>query len=298
MEHVPVPGSPTNMNDKTIAIPRTIWMLWFQGLADAPFVVKKCVDSWVRENPTWNVVVLDRNNLGDYVSLALPDEKLQALSLNLQSDLIRLQILSDHGGVWADTTAFCMKPLDEWIDDYTESGFFAFHRPGRDRMLSTWFIASAKGSPMVSRLKDRMLSLFAENTFNVTGKLQRNLSYYLGKVLNRSEATTEYWFLPIFTKILRICPYYVVHYLCKRLVDSDPECQSIWNRMKKFDAVPLHSICRYGLLSPVSDALKHEIDEGGVPVYKLTWKYDENAASPSSALHYLVQSRGGPRRGD
>ena len=109
-------------------IPRKIWLFWSQGVSEAPFIVKKCIDSWVKENPTWDVVVLDENNLNKYISLNLPKNVIANLCIAHQSDLIRLALLSKYGGIWTDATTFCTKPLDEWIDDAcSEAGFFVFH---------------------------------------------------------------------------------------------------------------------------------------------------------------------------
>lgn len=34
-------------------IPKTIWFLLFQGLGNAPYVLRKCHESWVTKNPGW-----------------------------------------------------------------------------------------------------------------------------------------------------------------------------------------------------------------------------------------------------
>ena len=54
-------------------IPRKIWILWYQGLSQAPFMVKTCIDSWIRENPNWEITILDTENLREYITLDLPD---------------------------------------------------------------------------------------------------------------------------------------------------------------------------------------------------------------------------------
>ena len=46
---------------------RTIWFLWFQGLAAAPLVIQRCYQSWVAKNPAWDVVVLDDSTIPRYV---------------------------------------------------------------------------------------------------------------------------------------------------------------------------------------------------------------------------------------
>ena len=147
------------MSGSTHPIPRTVWILWHQGLDKAPLVVQKCVESWIKENPCWDVVVLDAESLKKYVTPDLPPEKLATLDLTKQSNLIRLQLLSDYGGVWADATLLCLRPLDEWIDECTASGFFAFAFPdGSSRVLSTWFLASQRQCPIVVKWRQRYAS--------------------------------------------------------------------------------------------------------------------------------------------
>ena len=59
------------------------------------------------------------------------------------ADQIRIELLHTHGGVWADATAMCATPLDDWLPErMTASGFFAFDRPTPDRMIASWFLAA------------------------------------------------------------------------------------------------------------------------------------------------------------
>lgn len=60
------------------------------------------------------------------------------------SNLIRLELLCRHGGAWADATTVCARPLDEWLPQHSQSGFFAFAAPGGGRPLSTWFLAATQ----------------------------------------------------------------------------------------------------------------------------------------------------------
>lgn len=279
------------MRNEQDLIPRTIWVLWYQGQADAPFLVQKCIDSWVKQNPTWEVVILNNDNLGEYIVSDLPADKLESISLTEQSNLVRLQLLSDYGGVWADATTICMAPLDEWIDDYARSGFFAFERPGVDRIMSSWFIASVKNGPIVSKLRSHYCAFFLKNEFNIKGKRKQKILRRLERILNKSEKTTRFWFSPIVTKIFKVCPYFIFHYMFERLVSKDSECKTIWKNTKKVSADLPHRIQRAGIFSPLNEEYKAEIDERHVPVYKLTWKYDHHKYGPSSLLHYLLEGR-------
>jgi len=186
-------------------------MLWYQGLDGAPLVVKKCVESWIRENPGWDVVVLDAESLKRYVTPDLPPDKLARLDLTKQSNLVRLQLLADFGGVWVDATVLCLRPLDEWIDECTASGFFAFAFPdGHSRVLSTWFLVSERHCPIVVKWRQRYASFFLENDLDAnTGRARDLAKRALTRVLDRSRRTTRYWLSPVVTRLLRIYPYFV-----------------------------------------------------------------------------------------
>jgi len=279
------------MSEGTKLIPKKIWMLWFQGLSDAPFVVKKCVDSWVNENPNWEVIILDENNLSKYVVIDLPEKKYANLTMQGKSDLIRLHLLSEYGGVWADGTTFCMKPLDDWIDGCTASGFFAFHRPARDTIMGSWFLVSEKGGPIVVKWRERMNSFWLENNFGIKTRFKKIIIKLLKKILNRSEKTTKYWFSPIVTKFLKVHPYGVIFYMFERLVSEDYECQKIWEETKKISAVGPHRVKRCGLFSPVNEEIKREIDEKHMPMYKLTWREGHKRYTSSTLLYYLFEGK-------
>ena len=273
------------------SIPTKLWLLWFQGLDEAPYLVQKCIESWVKKNPTWEITVLDNSNLHNYMDTTIFDNELSKLPLVKKSNLVRLRLLEEYGGVWADATTYCTTPLDEWIQEATtSSGFFVFHKPGPDRVMSNWFMASEKNSKIISKLKQDYISFFSNNNFNVNTKAKKNFAKKIGKILNRSANTTLHWFSPLFTKILKIHPYAIFHYMFYRLVTNDTECRKIWDKTKKISADGPHRIQRFGMLASPDDIIKKEIDEKKTTVYKLTWKYKHENYSSSSVLHYLFES--------
>ncbi len=178
-------------NKPNSKIPRRIWILWYQGLSEAPFIVKKCITSWKNENPNWDVIVLDKENLNDYIDDVLPPEKIEKLTFTKRSDLFRLQLLTKFGGVWADATTLCMKPLDDWIDEYSTSGFFAFNKPGNDRILSSWFIASQKNCPIIAKWNEFFISYFQQNNFKIEGLLKQKMINFLSRFFNKNVGTTK-----------------------------------------------------------------------------------------------------------
>jgi hypothetical protein len=277
------------MKEQNKIIPKKIWMLWTQGLTEAPFIVKKCIDSWIRKNPTWDIVILDAGSLKKYIELDIPDNVFSSLSLAAQSDLVRLALLSKHGGVWTDATTFCMKPLDEWFSEYTESGFFTFYKPHPDRILSTWFMAAEKESPIISKLYSQLCMYWVNNNFKKPVMWQRKLRGILARLLNGNKKTTKYWFSTLVTKVFRIHPYLVIHYMFERVVATDIESKLIWDTTKKLSADGPHEIQRHGFFNLPSRKIMKNINEKNTPLYKLTWKYDHSKYMQGTLLHYLLE---------
>src|SRR3954471_21109709 len=132
------------------AVPRLLWLYWEQGWEAAPELVRLCRRSWEALNPGWAIICLD----ADSASWLVPREAWQprpAMRANHKANLLRLHLLARQGGVWADATTFCAAPLDAWLPPLVESGFFAFARPGPDRLLSTWLLAATPGHVLIEK---------------------------------------------------------------------------------------------------------------------------------------------------
>lgn len=138
-------------------LPEVIWMLWLQGWDRAPRIVRACRQSWEANNPDWTIHCLDRLNVVKFVAnrdilaaLIDPDQPPEATS-----DRLRIALLAQHGGVWADATTYCLRPLNDWLFEVLDSGFFAFDRPTSDRLLSSWFLAAKPANYLVQKWAER-----------------------------------------------------------------------------------------------------------------------------------------------
>lgn len=95
-------------------LPRLVWLFWAQGFDEStPALVQDVARSWAFHNPTWRIMRLDQWNVTRFVNVS-------RLRFNghwaASSDLLRLSLLADYGGVWADATLLCFQPLDAWAD--------------------------------------------------------------------------------------------------------------------------------------------------------------------------------------
>jgi hypothetical protein len=219
---------------------KTIWSLWLQGWDMAPEVVRACARSWSRLNPSWAIHRLTRDHVRELLPPASPFERTLQLSLPPEalSDIVRLELLARFGGVWVDATTYCLVPLDRWLGSAMTQGFFAFDRPGPDRMLSTWFIAAEPSSPVILRWR----------------------------------ALAElYW-----SQRSRRGNYFWLHYLFEDGYRADPEVRRIWDATPKYPAgSPLMFVpYQQTLYSPLSCAARKIVEGAATPLLKLTHKLD------------------------
>ena len=269
-------------------IRKRLFSFWYQGEAAAPELVKACINQVRSLHPDWDVQVLDVNTVEGWIDpIPVPHEKFHQLRLAHQSDLVRTQLLLRHGGVWADPTVFMVRPLDQWLPKYMDSGLFLFYRPGRDRLISNWFIAAEPGNVLLGRLYERLCRYWSENEFDNLGRPQSDVAEFVGRVLNRNLFLPRMWLRKPVVHLLRTAPYMVYHYQFAELVARDRACQEIWRRTPKISADGPHRLLRYGLLSPLSPEVRHWIDDADPPLFKLTWKLSADEVPPGSVLAYL-----------
>lgn len=154
---------------------RKIWFYWAQGIEDAPEIVKESLKSWQIMNPEYDVVVLNKDNIVDYVGCD-PNKELANASVKLgeagKSDFIRLLLLYYNGGIWVDATSFCLKPLRIWLDSQHEkNSFINFkQKPGNayDRVFVSWFLSSNQGSKELRKLLDLTVEyIFRDRKFEI-----------------------------------------------------------------------------------------------------------------------------------
>lgn len=106
-----------------------IWVCWWQGLDYAPDVVKKCVESIIRNAGDHQVMIVTEENYRDFVDIPFwVEEKFHKgiISRTHYSDILRLSLLAQHGGMWLDATFFCSEPV---LSNYFQSPLWTVKRP-------------------------------------------------------------------------------------------------------------------------------------------------------------------------
>ena len=117
---------------------KNLWMFWEQGIehlesqayiADSKNKADiECVRAWKILNPTWDIRVLNKTEamqLSPRYAVLARDTTGRHTSVK-RSNILRLELLSLYGGVWADTSICPFQPLDTFVPDLLQSnGFFA-----------------------------------------------------------------------------------------------------------------------------------------------------------------------------
>jgi capsular polysaccharide synthesis protein len=229
-------------------LPRRIWIYWEQGWDEAPELVAACRRSWIDRNPDWELVSLDSANLSRHVAMG-SETAGKPLSRNHLANMIRLRLLAGQGGVWVDATTFCSTPLTDWLPSLMETGFFAFSRPGKDRLLSTWFLASEPGHPLAA------------------GWLDRAIRYW--RLVDKADF------------------YHWCHYLFADACRDDPRFRAFWAATPRLSADGPHQVqYRADRTDGIADLLE-SLAAARVPVHKLSWRLawpPADAATPLAAL--------------
>jgi len=101
-------------NEKNITEDSPIWMMWYQGIENAPPIVKSCIQSVILNRAKQPVHIIDKYNYENYIKLpSYIKEKFNNgnFSITHFSDIVRMGLLFKYGGYWIDSTYFINTPL-------------------------------------------------------------------------------------------------------------------------------------------------------------------------------------------
>lgn len=234
-------------------------MYWAQGFDDTPHVVKKCVESWQHYNPDYEIRCIDDISLDDYIDMEswLPNEWNKPSGCHKtkygkgeirpahKSDIVRLLLLEKYGGVYVDATVWCNMPLNNWLHNHTEGGFFAFSNPNENNLIANWFIASVSQHYLVCEWLKNIKDFWRDTS-----------------------ADDEY-------------EYFVHQNIFKKLYESDNDFRYVWDLFKKIDVrikidVPIHEregchyFVPYNLWNLQKGIKRFKVDSKTTQMYKLT----------------------------
>ena len=142
-------------------IPSDIYTYW-HDVSYMPETVTKCLDSWKRHNPTYTIHIINKDNLEQYVPIDWTSMK-HATTHQFKSDMIRLYVLAERGGIWMDASIYLHKSLD-WIHSYqqhTKCEYVGYEQNTYSyyQGVESWFFACIPHSRFVSDWKDEFFTI-------------------------------------------------------------------------------------------------------------------------------------------
>lgn len=232
-----------------------VWFCWLQGLENAPELVKRCYDSLRVHMPDKEFVIIDKNNVFEYISL--PEHIVRKWENGILqpayiSDLIRLELLIRYGGYWIDATVFCTNAsLLEQIDSVPlfMYSFYYFGFNPEIMELNNWFIHSTTNQNILC--------------------LTRELLHAYWKDYDRA---VNYFIFHIFMTIA--CEYYGEEY----------------GRMPIVSQAEAHVLATY--IGEPYDQMKYEILKKCTGFHKLSTRFSEKETSGENTFYtYLINGK-------
>jgi len=104
-----------------------VWFFWWQGEENMPPVVKTCYDTLKYYANGHSVTLITKDNFKAFVSLPdyiLKKVEKKKVSITHLSDVLRMRLVYEHGGLWLDSTVLLTAPLPALPSICSHLGFW------------------------------------------------------------------------------------------------------------------------------------------------------------------------------
>ncbi|MBD8071310.1 glycosyltransferase family 32 protein [Bacillus sp. PS06] len=132
--------------DHTNRIPKIIHYCWF-GAKEKPEIVKKCMESWRKNLPLYEIVEWNETNF-DIHSNTYVKQAYDAGKFAFVSDYVRVYVLYHYGGIYLDTDVEVFKSFDDLL--YHRS-FWGFEQ---ENYIATSTIGAERGNVLIKQFLD------------------------------------------------------------------------------------------------------------------------------------------------
>lgn len=162
--------TPINYIDKNCKV----WIFWWQGEESLPELNRMTINSVKKNLSNHELIILTKDNVKDYCTL--PDEifdKLEngLLSITNFSDVLRFNLLANHGGIWIDSTLLMTNHIDENLYNYSfytiKHNKFANTHICRGKW-STFFMGASINNQLMQFVNEMLLSYCDKYDYFVT----------------------------------------------------------------------------------------------------------------------------------
>lgn len=130
-----------------MSIPKKIHYCWFGG-APIPDKDKRCIESWSKFCPDYEIILWDETNY-DFRKSNYMREAYEAKKWGFVPDYARLDIVNREGGIYLDTDVEVIRPFDDLLSMRLFCGF-----ESRDKVAFGLGFGSEPQHPLLQKLLD------------------------------------------------------------------------------------------------------------------------------------------------
>ncbi len=230
-----------------------VWIFWGQGIEKAPPIVQACVRSIKKNLSDKEINLLNIDNYKEYIKFPeYIEEKFKKGKISYAhfADLIRIELLTQYGGIWLDATVLCTGAIPEYI---LNSELFVYKNIGLDKSdeetiaASNWLISSCSHNSII------------ETT--------RNLLFEYWRKENKA---TNYFFFHLFFKM------------------ATEKYKNDWKNVPTFNNVTPH-ILQFELLDEYNENRFEQIKNMST-IHKLNRRFENNDKNKFTYLDYIIKN--------
>lgn len=107
-----------------------IYTYWVnQQNRPAPLYIRMCIKTWERYLPSAEIIVINHDNVAEYIGNEIDINAFKKLSLPQQSDVVSVAVLSAKGGIFMDADTIVTKDFSSVVLSHQPNAFHAFGYP-------------------------------------------------------------------------------------------------------------------------------------------------------------------------
>jgi hypothetical protein len=129
-----------NSVDASFADHYPVWFMWWQGADNMPPIVRACYRSLTGNANGHKINLVTKDNFHNFAAIPayiIKKMNKKIISLTHFSDILRMCLLYEHGGLWLDSTVLLTAPLPSLPPICAHLGFWSPKDDGK--ILKTWF---------------------------------------------------------------------------------------------------------------------------------------------------------------
>lgn len=148
-----------------------IWIMWWQGLDEAPLLV---VNNYRRLNRIFgskNVILITKKNYKRYTNISpviINKVKNGEITFTFWSDIVRYNLLFNNGGLWIDSTVIVSRKIKDYLEQHCNDKFISLSNVKDEyRFISNenwtgWFIGGQRDYKLF-RFMNTFFEVYFEN---------------------------------------------------------------------------------------------------------------------------------------